>query len=94
MKVQQAASPFCRTLEDDTHQIGFNPTNAIPPLYDSNPDGYDSGEMKRNVSQVIEQELFKYCLRHARDRLQVAGRYFDCKAIYALEVIFSDFSIE
>ncbi len=56
VRVQQAASPFCRTLEDDTHQIGFNPTDAIPPLYDSNPDGYDSREMKRNISQVIEQE--------------------------------------
>jgi len=94
VKVQQAASPFCRTLEDDTHQIDFNPTDAIPPLHDSNPDGYDSGEMKRNISRVIEQDLFEYCLRHARDRLQVAGRYFDCKAIYALEVIFSDFRIE
>ena len=50
--------------------------------------------MKRNISQVIEQDLFEYCQRHSRDRLQVTGRYLDCKAIYALEVIFSDFRID
>ncbi len=94
VEMGQAASPFCRTLEDDTHQIGFNPTDAIPPLHDSNPDGYDSAEMKRNISRVIEQDLFEYCMRNARDQLKVAGRYFECKAIYVLEVIFLDFKIE
>ena len=68
VKIQRNASPFSRTLEDDTHQISFNPTSTIPPLRDPNPEGYELGEMEARISQVIEQGLFPYCLDHARDR--------------------------
>jgi L-ascorbate metabolism protein UlaG (beta-lactamase superfamily) len=93
VKIQRAASPFSKTLEDDTHQISFNPTSTIPPLKDPNPDGYELREMEGTISQVIEQGLFKYCLDHARDQLQVAGKYSACQAIYGLEVVFPDYSI-
>jgi len=93
VKIQRGASPFSRTLENDTYQISFNPTSMIPPLKDPNPEGYELGEMETNISRVIEQGLFPYCLEHARDQLQVAGRYFACQAIYGLEAVFPNYSI-
>ena len=92
VEIQRAASPFSRTLEDDTHQISFNPTGPIPPLHDPNHEGYERQETEGRIFQVIEDGLFKYCLEHAEDRLQVAGKYSACQAIYGLEVVFPDYS--
>ncbi len=94
VRIQRAASPFARTLEDDNHQILFNPTGPIPPLQDPNPEGYEPGEMEVRISQVIEQGLFKYCLDHAWNRVDVVGKYFACQAIYGLEVVFPNYSID
>ncbi len=94
VKIQRAASPFSRTLEDDIHQTLFNPTGPIPPLQDPNPEGYELGQMEARISKVIEQGLFKYCLDHAWNRVDVVGKYFACQAIYGLEVVFPNYSID
>jgi hypothetical protein len=93
VQIQRGASPFSRTLEDDTQQLSFNQTSTIPPLKDPNNEGYEIQEMEGTISKVIEQGLFKYCLEHARNQLEVAGKYFACRAIYGLEVVFPDYSI-
>jgi L-ascorbate metabolism protein UlaG (beta-lactamase superfamily) len=94
VKIQREASPFSRTLEDDTYQIRFNPTSMIPPLGDPNPEGYDLREMEATLSQFIEEGLFKYCQEHFRDRLSVPGKYFACQAIYGLKVVFPNYRID
>ena len=88
VKIHREASPFSRTLEDDTDKISFNPTNSIPPLTDPNPEGYELNEMERAISQVVEDGLFRYCTEHACDRLEAAGKYFACQAVYGIEVVF------
>jgi hypothetical protein len=93
IRIDREASPFSRTLEDDTHLIRFDPTSPIPPLKDTNPKGYKPEEMEENISRLIEKQLFKYCLEHARDPLQVAGKYFACQAVYGLEVLFPEYSV-
>jgi hypothetical protein len=93
VKIQRGASPFSSTLEDDSHEIYFNPTSMIPPLRDPNPDRYDLEEMEATISQFIEQGLFRYCVQRAPNPLQVPGKYFSCQAIYGLEVIFPNYSI-
>ncbi len=92
VQIQRGASPFSRTLENDTHQISFNPTSPISPLHDPNSEGYEGREMEVNISQVIEDGLFKYCLEHAQDPLQATGKYSACQAMYGLEVVFPDYS--
>ncbi|MGH7774394.1 MAG: MBL fold metallo-hydrolase [Candidatus Binatia bacterium] len=92
VKIHQQASPFSKTLQDDTHQVSFNPTSTIPPLKDPNPEGYEIREMEGTISKVIKQGLFKFCLEHARNQLEVAGKYFACRAIYGLEVVFPHYS--
>lgn len=92
VQIQTGASPFSRTLEDDTHQIYFDPTSPIPPLHDPNPEGYEGREMEGTISKVIEQGLFNYCLEHARNQPEVARIYFACRAIYGLEVLFPEYS--
>src|SRR6266498_444900 len=88
VKIRREASPFSRTLEDDTHRISFIPTSPVPPLTDPNPEGYELSEMEQAISQVVEDGLFRYCAEHARDWLEAAGKYFASQVIYGIEVVF------
>ena len=88
IKIRRQASPFSRTVEDDTNRISFNPTSSIPPVTDPNPEGYELSEMKQAISEVIEDGLFRYCTEHACDWLESAGKYFACQAAYGIEVVF------
>ena len=44
--------------------------------------------MEQTISKVIENGLFRYCVEHARDWLEVAGKYFLSQVIYGIEVVF------
>ncbi len=88
VKIRRQASPFSKTLEDDTSSISFNPTSSIPPLTDPNPEGYELREMEQTISKLIEDGLFRYCTENARNWLDAAGKYFACQAVYGIEVVF------
>jgi len=88
VKIRRQASPFSKTLEDDTSRISFNPTSSIPPLTDPNPEGYELREMEQTISKLIEGGLFRYCTENARNWLEAAGKYFACQAVYGIEVVF------
>jgi L-ascorbate metabolism protein UlaG (beta-lactamase superfamily) len=87
IKIRRQASPFSRTLEDDTDRISFNPTSSIPRLTDPNPEPFELSEMEQTISRIIEDGLFGYCTERARDGLEVAGKYFACRAVYGIEVV-------
>lgn len=88
IKIRRQASPFSRTLEDDTDKISFTPTSSIPSLTDPNPERFELSEMEQTISRIIEDGLFRYCTEHARDWLEAAGKYFACQAVYGIEVVF------
>jgi L-ascorbate metabolism protein UlaG (beta-lactamase superfamily) len=88
VKIRRQASPFSKTLEDDTHRISYDPTSSIPPLTDPNPEGYQLSEMEQTISKLVEEDLFRYCTENARNRLEPAGKYFASRAVYGIEVVF------
>jgi len=81
------ASPFCRTVRDDTEAIRFDPTAPIPPLEDPNPDGYPEAEMERVIGGFLER-LHGYAVAQADRRLTLPDRYRRARALYELEVVF------
>lgn len=81
------ASPFCRTVRDDTEAIRFDPTAPIPPLEDPNPDGYPEADLERVIGGFLER-LHGYAVAQADRRLTLPDRYRRARALYELEVIF------
>lgn len=84
-----AASPFATTLEDDTALLRFDPTAAIPPLRDPNPNGYSSERLASAVDSCIDG--FTRVLRDAFDAGDpLIDAYRKVGVVYAIGVVFPD----
>ncbi len=89
VEVHRSASPFCRTVRDDTELIRFDPTAPIPPLRDPNPAGYTEEAMAGTIGACLEG-LHRYAVEHAGRRLTLADRYRRAGAVYEVAVVFPD----
>jgi UDP-MurNAc hydroxylase len=81
------ASEVAQTLEEDTWRLRFDPTAAIPPLKDTNSDGYSDDQLRSEVAKVISGlEAF---LRTAfRSQEKMVAPFRELVASYAIEVVF------
>lgn len=83
------ASEMAQMLDEDTWRLRFDPTAAIPPLVDTNPDGYSDEQMRSEVAKVISGlEAFLRQSFVSPEKIVVALR--DLAASYAIEVVFPD----
>ena len=85
-----AASEVAQTLEEDTWRLRFDPTAAIPPLRDTNPDQYSGDQLCSEVAKVISGlEAF---LRTSYDEspVKLVALFGDLAVSYAIEVVFPD----
>jgi UDP-MurNAc hydroxylase len=84
-----AASSLARTLEDDTALLRFDPTAAIPPLLDPNPNGFSTERLAQGVEACLE--AFASFVRDAyTDADPVVDEYRHQRASYIIGVIFPD----
>jgi hypothetical protein len=83
------ASKVAQTLEEDTWRLRFDPTAAIPPLQDTNPDRYSDDQLRSEVAKVISgfEAFLRTGLRN-QEKALVAFR--ELAASYAIEVVFPD----
>ena len=83
------ASEVAQTLEEDTWRLRFDPTGAIPPLKDTNPDQYSDDQLRSEVAKVISGlEAFLHTWYGGPEKQVVPFR--ELAASYAIEVVFPD----
>ena len=86
---QAGASEVARTLEEDTWRLKFDPTAAIPPLEDTNPDRYSDDQLRLEVAKVISGlETFLRTAFGSEEKMVAPFR--ELAASYAIEVVFPD----
>lgn len=83
------ASEVARMLEEDTWRLKFDPTAAIPPLEDTNPDRYSDEQLRSEVAKVISGlEAFLRTACASKD--PVLDPFRELAVSYAIEVVFPD----
>jgi hypothetical protein len=89
VKHRPGASEVARMLEEDTWRLRFDPTAAIPPLEDTNPDRYSDDQLRSEVTRVISG--LEAWLRTAfRSRDKALDPFRELGVSYAIEVVFPD----
>ncbi len=83
------ASEVAQTLEDDTWRLRFDPTAAIPPLKDTNPDGYSDDQLRSEVAKVISG-LEAFLRKAFASQEKIVVRFRELAGSYAIEVVFPD----
>jgi hypothetical protein len=83
------ASEVAQMLEEDTWRLKFDPTAGIPPLEDTNPDGYTDDQLRSEVAKVISGlEAFLRTAFRSHDKMVLPFR--ELAVSYAVEVVFPD----
>ena len=89
VKHRPGASEVAQMLEEDTWRLKFDPTATIPPLEDTNPDGYSETQLRSEVAKVISAlEAFLRTAFASQDQTMVPFR--ELAVSYAIEVVFPD----
>jgi hypothetical protein len=83
------ASEVAQTLEDDTWRLRFDPTAAIPPLKDTNPDQYSSDQLRSEVAKVITG-LEAFLRTSYESQVKLIALFRELAVSYAIEVVFPD----
>jgi hypothetical protein len=81
------ASPVARTEALDTWRLGFDPTAAVPPLTDPNPDGYAPDQLERLAVDVVGG-LADWVTSSARGDDRVVGAYREHRVRYRVALVF------
>ncbi len=81
----RAASPAARTEVDDTTRIAFDPSAPVPPLSDTNPDGYPPQRLERVTADLVTS-IGGWAATTHDDR--VLGAYREHRVRYRIGVVF------
>ena len=84
------ASNVATMLEEDTARLRFDPTAAVPPLRDPNPDGYSEERIAKTVAECVEGLTTFLRAAYAGRGDEVVEQYRTLGATYALGVVFPD----
>lgn len=86
----EAASMVAVTVAGDPELMRFDPTAAIPPLIDPNPDGEDTARLQSVVEDVIGNRFRAWAAKAygGEENDTYLGAYRDLGADYAIGVVF------
>lgn len=84
-----AASPFARTIAQDLDRLRFDPTAAVPPLADPNPDGHSIEELSRVADECVEG-LVDFVRRSYGGGDALVAEHRKLRAVYAIGVVMPD----
>lgn len=86
----EAASRVAVTVADDPELMRFDPTAAIPPLIDPNPDGEDTARLQSVVDDVIGNRFRAWAAKAygGEENDTYLGACRDLGADYAIGVVF------
>ena len=85
--LHRSASPFVRMVRDDLDDTAFDPTGAVPELFDANPRAYSEAEMLRTIEDFFVGSLLPV-LAASVQRRRTAYEYQRIGIVYRLDVIF------
>ena len=83
------ASAVAQTLEEDTWRLRFDPTAAIPPLKDTNPDQYPDDQLRSEVASVISG-IEAFLRMSYANSVKLVDLFRELAMSYAIEVVFPD----
>jgi L-ascorbate metabolism protein UlaG (beta-lactamase superfamily) len=84
------ASELARTEVDDTWRIAFDPTAAVPPLRDDNPDGYSDSDIAAATRDVILDGVAGYVEEDSGSDDRLLAAYASHRATYRVDIVFPD----
>jgi UDP-MurNAc hydroxylase len=87
------ASPAARTEVDDTDLIAFDPTATVPPLRDTNPDGYPDSELEATTRDVILRGIGDFLTTSSTADRRLLDLYVARRVTYRVDTVFPDDSI-
>ena len=82
-------STVAQTLEEDTWRLRFDPTAAIPPLKDTNPDQYPDDQLRSEVAGVISG-IEAFLRMSYANSVKLVDLFRELAMSYAIEVVFPD----
>lgn len=85
--LHKAASPFVRTVRDDSADTSFDPTGSVPELTDSNPRDYAEAESLSTIEMFLASTLMPV-LRNSVEARRIAFEYQQIGLVYRLDVVF------
>lgn len=83
------ASPVAHTEARDTGRIAFDPTAPVPPLADTNPDGYEPGRLEQLAVGLVAG-LGEWVASAAADDDRVVRAYREHQVRYRIGLVFPD----
>jgi UDP-MurNAc hydroxylase len=87
-RIARGASPFVRCLGGSDDELRFDPTSAVPPLHDPNPEGRSEAELREAVVRIAR--ALADWTRAAQRPLSVPWRYRRAGAVYGLTAVSPD----
>ena len=81
------ASTVAQLKEDDSHLIDFDPTAAVPPLADPNPDAYSASELEKITRHFIAEQLAAFAFGPDAAGDPVVRAHRQHRAQYAVGVV-------
>jgi UDP-MurNAc hydroxylase len=87
--LQEGASPIAHTDARDTARIAYDPTAAIPPLSDPNPDGYEPDRLE-HLAVGLLSELGNWVTTSATSDDRVMRAYREFGVRYRMGLVFPD----
>jgi UDP-MurNAc hydroxylase len=87
--LHEGASPFAHNEARDTARIAYDPTAAIPPLSDPNPDGYEPDRLEQLAVGLLT-ELASWVATSATSDDRVMRAYREFRVRYQMGLVFPD----
>jgi hypothetical protein len=91
--LRTGASPAACTEHDDTHRIAFDPTATIPPLRDTNPDGYPESELHDTTHDIIVGGIGGFLATSSPSQRRLLALYATHETTYRVDTVFPDDSV-
>jgi UDP-MurNAc hydroxylase len=85
-----AASEIAAMVEDDSANLRFDPTAAVPALADPNPEGRSRVELSRIIDPFLRGGMVAYARAAYDDGDRLAQLYRRCGTCYGLEIVFPE----